>query len=66
MSLHVFYRRSAYFHGGAYYGQGLGEILVSDLACNGVEKNIGQCGGKWPAVSYCDHGDDLSVSCDGG
>ncbi|WAQ96954.1 DMBT1-like protein [Mya arenaria] len=59
--------RSAYWHpaGTDPVAQGLGEIVVSDLTCNGIEYSIGQCGGRWPAYSSCDHSKDVFVNCNG-
>ena len=60
-----YFRQSAYWHTGAYFGEGLGEIVASGLQCNGDENTIGSCGGSWLATSSCHHSDDVSVSCDG-
>ncbi|KAL4239223.1 CD5 molecule-like [Mactra antiquata] len=56
---------SAYWRKAATYSQGLGEIIVSDLRCNGIENNLGECSGTWPAYSSCTHQDDLYVNCQG-
>ncbi|XP_045183820.2 scavenger receptor cysteine-rich domain superfamily protein-like [Mercenaria mercenaria] len=57
--------KNAYWYPAASYSQGLGEIVVSDLTCNGIENSLGQCGGRWPAYSSCDHSQDVFVNCNG-
>lgn len=57
--------RSAYWYPNPRYYQGLGEIVISDLDCNGIENSIGQCNARWPASSNCDHSMDVSVNCNG-
>lgn len=57
--------QDAYWYPAATYAQGLGEIVVSDLNCNGIEHSVGQCRGTWPAYSSCDHSMDVFVSCNG-
>ncbi|KAH3863004.1 deleted in malignant brain tumors 1 protein-like [Dreissena polymorpha] len=54
---------SAYWYHGPTYAQGLGEITVTNLACNGIEGSIGQCGGQWPATRSCSHDNDVFVNC---
>ncbi|XP_052262516.1 scavenger receptor cysteine-rich domain superfamily protein-like isoform X2 [Dreissena polymorpha] len=55
--------KSAYWY--VTPGIGLGEIVVSGLACNGIESGIGHCGGTWPAVTSCTHDNDVYVNCAG-
>lgn len=57
--------QGAYWYPATSYSQGLGEIVVSDLNCNGIENSIGQCNARWPAYSSCDHSMDVFVNCDG-
>lgn len=40
-------------------------MLVSGLACEGDETDIGQCAGTW-TITSTDHSHDVGVSCDGG
>jgi hypothetical protein len=49
----------------SHYGQGYGGVMLSELKCNGNEKDIKQCSAKWGYNRYCDHRDDLGVSCSG-
>lgn len=50
----------------ADHNRGLGEIIASDLNCDGTEYNLGQCGGSFPATATCTHDDDVYVNCLGG
>jgi hypothetical protein len=51
---------------GAYYGQGTGQIVVSNLDCNGAETDIGHCSATWwPGTGDLSHSKDVGVNCDG-
>lgn len=56
---------NSFFVKGSYYGKGLGEVVLSDLQCDGDELDIGECPGTWTS-STIDHTHDIGVSCDGG
>lgn len=49
-----------------HYGQGVGGVVVSGLACTGEEASLAQCPGTWgTSVSHsmCDHRSDAGVNC---
>ncbi|XP_053404637.1 neurotrypsin-like [Mercenaria mercenaria] len=53
----------------AYYGQGLGHIMLSNLVCDGSESDFSQCStsawaGPLESVS-CSHSYDVGVNCEG-
>ncbi|XP_048726961.2 uncharacterized protein LOC125645464 isoform X2 [Ostrea edulis] len=48
----------------AYYGQGTGRILLSNLQCNGNEISIQSCPAtKYPSSYSCGHYEDVGISC---
>ena len=47
---------------GAYFGQGSGDIVLDDVACTGLETNIGQCSASTTSPN-CGHGEDAGVVC---
>ena len=50
----------------AFYGQGIGSILLSDLQCVGTEWTIRNCShGGWETF-YCRHYEDAGVECASG
>lgn len=52
------------YKGGAYYGSGTGDVLISELRCNGDESDIADCDSKqWGSHTNCRHSEDVSVEC---
>ena len=49
---------------GAYFGQGTGIILFSDLNCNGIESSLFSCPySESIGHTTCTHSRDAGVSC---
>ena len=48
---------------GNRYGPGTGDILLDDVSCLGNELSIAHCGHRGWGVHYCNHDEDVSVSC---
>ena len=49
---------------GAYFGQGVGRIVLDNVNCNGVEKKLLDCRHRGLFVHInCDHSKDVSVRC---
>lgn len=60
------YSSKSFIMSSSYYGQGSGEVVVSDLACTGAEDDIGHCKATWwTQISSLSHNNDVGVSCDG-
>ena len=49
--------------GSAAYGQGIGEILLDDVKCNGDENDIFAC--DYTVDHNCGHSEDAAVECTG-
>ncbi|PFX29780.1 Lysyl oxidase-like 2 [Stylophora pistillata] len=47
----------------AYYGRGIGKIMLDDVYCVGNEKSIKQCKKSRWQKSNCDHHEDAGVRC---
>ena len=49
----------------AYYGQGSGNIWLSNLDCDGTESTIGSCphSGWGIHTTFCNHADDAGIRC---
>ena len=47
----------------AHYGQGSGEILLDDLACDGDESNLEECSHPGMGNQNCYHSQDAGVKC---
>lgn len=45
------------------YGEGMGELFLTDLNCNGGENNLFECDGS--SITECDHSEDAGVRCGG-
>ena len=48
---------------GAYFGEGSGPILLSNVVCNGDETRIVDCPNQRLAQHSCFHSEDASVIC---
>ncbi|XP_053387738.1 scavenger receptor cysteine-rich domain superfamily protein-like [Mercenaria mercenaria] len=60
------YSSKSFIKDNAYYGQGVGRVLVSEMQCNGDESDIGQCSATWwPMTDSLKHDADVGISCDG-
>ncbi|XP_071495979.1 uncharacterized protein, partial [Diadema antillarum] len=47
----------------AHFGDGSGDIVLDNVACNGSETNIAQCSHNGFLVENCGHHEDASVVC---
>ncbi|KAL4229913.1 Scavenger receptor Cys-rich [Mactra antiquata] len=56
-----------YSYNHAVFGEGSGDVVLSNVQCNGDESNIGDCmyDGFGRGFIHCSHSQDASVSCDG-
>ncbi|XP_041032964.1 deleted in malignant brain tumors 1 protein-like [Carcharodon carcharias] len=50
---------------GVNYGEGTGDIWLSDLKCLGNESALDQCSGSPIVVNNCTHSQDAGVTCSG-
>ncbi|XP_050393850.2 deleted in malignant brain tumors 1 protein [Patella vulgata] len=48
---------------GAYFGEGVGSIWLTEVACAGIEPTVGECSHPDWAVHNCTHDNDASVIC---
>ena len=64
--MNTVYRDGAVAYRGAHFGQGVGQILLDNVACVGTETNIGQCRNNGAGLHNCDHNEDAGVSCSTG
>ena len=48
---------------GAYFGQGLGPVLLDDVSCVGTEISLEECGHTGIGNIDCHHSNDASVIC---
>ena len=51
--------------GGAYYGSGLGEVLLDNVVCRGDELSLLECEHEPVGMTNCDHSEDAGVRCEG-
>ena len=51
--------------GSAAFGQGEGNIVLDDVACQGDETNLGECSHPGYLVENCAHYEDAGVRCAG-
>ena len=47
------------------FAQGSGPIFIDELACNGEEGRVLECGGSAPGLHTCTHIHDAAVRCIG-
>ena len=59
--MHV-YAIGALIYRNAYFGQGSGPILFSDVSCNGNEFSLDQCGFS-SKTYFSSHSTDVGVKC---
>lgn len=68
LKFHFVFRRHVQFKTDAYYGEGTGDILITNLDCAGFEVTIQSCYG-FPNSEYpynCFHDQDVGISCSDG
>ena len=49
----------------AFYGRGSGLIMLTNVECNGEEKNLFNCNHTGYGVTSCSHSEDAGVTCPG-
>ncbi|XP_039906988.1 scavenger receptor cysteine-rich domain-containing group B protein [Simochromis diagramma] len=49
--------------GEAYFGPGMGTILLDNLKCRGTERSLRSCSHIFWNVHNCDHSEDAGVTC---
>ena len=47
------------------FSQGTGPIFLDELACDGDEERILDCGGNAPGLHTCTHSQDVAIRCIG-
>ena len=50
---------------GAFYGSGLGPILLDNVVCQGTESSLLDCASNPIGEHNCDHSEDAGVRCEG-
>ena len=50
------------FYGNAFYGSGIGPILLDDIACTGNEDSLFDC--QHSTIHNCRHSEDIGVLCE--
>ena len=58
------YQGAAFAHQSAYFGQGLGRILLDNLQCTGTETSLFRCTHNGLYNHNCVHGEDAGVTCE--
>ena len=51
--------------GGAYFGNGSGDILLDNVVCSGTESSLLECNTNPIRQHNCDHSEDAGVRCEG-
>ncbi|NXI38040.1 DMBT1 protein, partial [Galbula dea] len=51
--------------GQAHFGQGTGDIWLTEVTCSGKEENLAQCPAHPWGQNHCHHGEDAGVICSG-
>ena len=51
--------------GGAYFGNGSGDIFLDNVVCNGTESSLLECNTNPIGQHNCDHSEDAGVRCEG-
>ncbi|XP_023773510.1 putative DMBT1-like protein, partial [Cyanistes caeruleus] len=51
--------------GHAHFGQGSGQVWLSDLTCSGRERHLGHCPAPPWGNNTCGHEEDAAVECAG-
>ncbi|XP_041467340.1 deleted in malignant brain tumors 1 protein-like [Lytechinus variegatus] len=51
-------------HSQAHFGQGSGQILMDNLACDGTENALDECGHNGWGSHNCGHHEDAGVACE--
>ncbi|KAB1273446.1 Soluble scavenger receptor cysteine-rich domain-containing protein SSC5D [Camelus dromedarius] len=51
--------------GGAFFGEGVGPVWLSELACRGSERQLGLCPHRGWKAHICSHEEDAGVVCAG-
>lgn len=51
--------------GGAFFGEGTGDIWLDDVQCTGNEQSIHDCRHKAYGSTSCSHKEDVGVICSG-
>ena len=49
----------------AYFGEGSGDIWLTNVNCAGTESNLLQCNHPGLGIENCDHREDAGVICSG-
>ena len=50
---------------GAYFGSGIGDILLDNVVCRGTESSLLECNTNPIGQHNCDHSEDAGVRCEG-
>ena len=62
---YVIVMKGARAYSSAHFGQGIGEILLDDVACTGTEQDLLVCPALEIGSHNCQHNEDAGVSCVG-